>query len=153
MSYAELAENYRIRELLETEAIKRSVPVIGKQEIARMREAIHDMERSHRTDDLPGLTAANRRFHFTLFDTAGMPRMADIIRILWDQSDRYRSVYFSTKSHRRRVNSEHRAIMTAVREQKIDLAVELLRDHREHALQSLQPTLLAAQESNRTVEL
>lgn len=145
MSFGELAENYRIRELLETEAIRRSVPVLGKSEVSRMREAIQDMERCHRSHDLPGLTAANRRFHFTLFDGAGMPRMADMIRVLWEQSDRYRSVYFSTQEHRRRVNAEHRAIMAAVRAHDTDRAVTLLREHREHALASLRITLDTAE--------
>lgn len=144
MSYEELAENYRIRELLETEAIKRAVPVLGKDEVGRMREAVRDMESAHRRHDLPELTAANRRFHFTVFDAAAMPRMADIIRVLWQQSDRYRSVYFSSQEHRRRVNAEHRAIMAAIRAHDTDLAVSLLRDHRESALSSLRRTLDAS---------
>jgi DNA-binding GntR family transcriptional regulator len=147
MSFDELAENYRIRELLETEAISRSVPTLGRHELTRMREAVRDMESAHRTDDLAGLTAANRVFHFTLFDTAGMPRMADIIRVLWQQSDRYRSVYFSTSEHRRRVNAEHRAIMTALRARDTASAVDLLRRHREHALESLRPALSDAHDA------
>jgi DNA-binding GntR family transcriptional regulator len=141
MNFAELAENYRIRELLETEAIQRSVPILGRAEITRMREAVHDMERAHRTEDLSGLTAANRRFHFTLFDSAGMPSMADMIRVLWERSDRYRSVYFSTAEHRRRVNTEHRAIMSAVRTHDTARAVDLLGSHRTHALHALQANL------------
>ena len=150
MSFDELAENYRIRELLETEAIRRSVPTIGMQDIARMREAIRDMERAHRSDDLHSLTVANRRFHFTVFDTARMPRMADMIRILWEQSDRYRSVYFSTAAHRRRVNAEHRVIVAAIRERDTDRAVGLLRSHRENALASLRPTLIPADSGEHT---
>jgi DNA-binding GntR family transcriptional regulator len=152
MSFEELAENYRIRELLETEAIRCSTPTIGKEDLARMREAIRDMERSHRTEDLFELTAANRRFHFTLFDTAGMPRMADMIRVLWERSDRYRSVYFSTPGHRRRVNAEHRQIMAAVRAHDTERAVVLLRGHREHALEALQQTLLPDGVDRRVAE-
>lgn len=142
LSFEELAENYRIRDLLESEAIALAVPALGTQEVTRMREAVRDMERAHRADDLAGLTAANRTFHFTLFDTAGMPRMADIIRILWEQSDRYRSVYFSSVEHRRRVRAEHRAIMAAVARHDTDTAVSLLSTHRNHALESLRPALL-----------
>lgn len=142
MSFPELAENYRIRELLETEAIQHSVPILGKQDIARMREAIRDMERAHRSENVPELTNANRRFHFTVFDAAGMPRMADIIRVLWESSDRYRSLYFSTREHRQRVNTEHRAIMAAVRAHDTAAAVDLLRSHRERALESLRSTLV-----------
>jgi DNA-binding GntR family transcriptional regulator len=140
MSYRELAENYRIRELLETEAISRAVPVLGTADVERMAEAVHDMERAHRAVDVPALTTANRRFHFTLFDAADMPRMADLIRVLWESTDRYRSVYFSTRQHRLRVNSDHRAILAAVREHDTPAAVELLRTHRETALAALRGT-------------
>ena len=72
------------------------------------------MERAHRSDDLAAMTAANRRFHFTVFDAAEMPRMTGMIRVLWESTDRYRSVYYASAQHRRRVNAEHRAIMNAV---------------------------------------
>jgi len=72
------------------------------------------MEQAHRSDDLATMTAANRRFHFTVFDAADMPRMTDMIRVLWESTDRYRSVYYASAQHRRRVNAEHKAIMTAV---------------------------------------
>lgn len=149
MSYRELAENYRIRELLETEAITRSVPIIGEEDMTRMDEAIHDMERAHRGVDVPALTGANRRFHFTLFDAADMPRMADMIRVLWESTERYRSVYFSTRQHRLRVNAEHHEIMAAVREHDADTAVRLLRAHRETALRALRDTFDSPGSSRR----
>ncbi len=150
MSFRELAENYRIRELLETEAIGRSVPVIGTEDQERMAEAIQDMERAHRAVDVPALTTANRRFHFTLFDAAEMPRMADMIRVLWEATDRYRSVYFSTRQHRLRVNAEHRAILAAVKGHDAQTATELLRTHRETALNALRGTFERPGPTRRT---
>jgi DNA-binding GntR family transcriptional regulator len=147
LSFEELAENYRIRELLETEAIRRSVPRLARADVDRMREAIRDMEAAHRRTDLAELTAANRRFHFTLFEAAGMPRMADIIRVLWESTDRYRSLYFAGPQHRRRVNQEHRAILSAIRAHDTETAVQLLRTHREHALTALQFALDGQSES------
>jgi DNA-binding GntR family transcriptional regulator len=141
MSFSDLAENYRIRDLLESEAVQRSVPILGKADVGRMRDAIRDMDDAHRNDDIPTLTLANRRFHFTLFDASEMPRMTDMIRVLWESSDRYRSLYFATHQHRRRVNDEHRAILAAVRAHDTHSAVALLNTHRENALQSLRSTL------------
>jgi DNA-binding GntR family transcriptional regulator len=141
LSVPELVENYRIRDLLETEAVERSVPMLGEPDLARMHDAIRDMERAHRAGDIVALTAANRRFHFTLFDAAGMPRMAELIRMLWESTDRYRSVYFATARHRRRVNAEHRSIMDAVSRHDAKTAVRLLREHRDHALDALRGSL------------
>lgn len=141
MNYDELAETYRIRELLETEAIRRSVPVLGKEDVTRMREAIAVMERSTRTADVRAITEANRVFHFTVFDGAAMPRMADMIRVLWAATDRYRSMYFSTAAYRRRVNAEHRGILTAVRSGDAELAAQRSHEHRIHSLDALARTL------------
>jgi DNA-binding GntR family transcriptional regulator len=137
LSAEELVETYAIRDLLETEATMRSVGSLGKDDIARMRSAVKEMEQAHRGDDLATMTAANRRFHFTVFDAAEMPRMTDMIRVLWESTDRYRSVYYASAQHRRRVNAEHRAIMTAVADGNAERAAVLLREHRHHALDAL----------------
>ncbi len=72
------------------------MPTLGKEDMARMREAIEDIELAHRRDDLSTISEASRRFHFTLFDAAEMPRMAEMIRVIWESTDRYRSLYFSS---------------------------------------------------------
>ena len=137
LSADELVETYTIRDLLETEATMRSVGSLSKDDLARMRAAIKEMEQAHRSDDLAAMTAANRRFHFTVFDAAEMPRMTEMIRVLWESTDRYRSVYYASAAHRRRVNTEHRAIMSAVAAGDADQAATLLREHRHHALDAL----------------
>jgi DNA-binding GntR family transcriptional regulator len=137
LSQAELREAYRIRDLLETEATVRAVGSLTRDDLARMRGAVRDMERAHRSADVAAMTAANRRFHFTVFDAAAMPRMADMIRVLWDGTDRYRSLYFATARHRNRARTEHAAIMSAVASGDAEAAVELSRRHREHALEAL----------------
>jgi len=150
LSAAELEETYVIRDLLESEAISRAVGSLGRDDLARMRHAMRDMEQAHRSDDVAALTAANRRFHFTLFDGAGMARMSDLIRVLWEGTDRYRSVYFATAAHRRRVNTEHRAIMAAVARGDTAAVIDLSRAHRAHALTALVDSLSAERPSEST---
>jgi DNA-binding GntR family transcriptional regulator len=137
LSTAELVETYRIRDLLETQAITRAVPALGPDDIERMRTAVKDMAAADRAEDLMALTEANRRFHFTVFDAAAMPRMAQLIRVLWESTDRYRFVYFSGAQHRRRVDAEHKAIMKAIVAGRVDDAVRLHREHRDHALEAV----------------
>jgi DNA-binding GntR family transcriptional regulator len=150
LSAAELVETYAIRDLLETEATRRAVGALDEDDISRMKSAIREMERAHRSDDLAVMTAANKRFHFTVFDAAGMPRMAEMIRVLWDSTDRYRSVYYASSEHRRRVNAEHRAIMTAVANGDAETAATLLREHRHHALDALSRSLRSDDDSVST---
>ena len=137
LSRAELRETYQIRDLLETEAITRAVGSLTRDDLARMRAAVRDMDRADRTSDVAALTAANRRFHFTVFDAASMPRMADMIRMLWDGTDHYRSRYFATPAHRDRVRAEHAEIIRAVARGDAGTAAELSRQHRNRALEAL----------------
>lgn len=137
LSRAELRETYRIRDLLETEAITRAAGSLTRDDLARMRTAARDMDRAGRVSDVAALTAANRRFHFTVFDAAAMPRMADMIRMLWDGTDHYRSRYFATPAHRGRVRAEHAEIMRAAARGDANAVAELSRQHRDHALEAL----------------
>ena len=117
--------------------ITRAVGTLTRDDLARMRGAIRDMDRAHGSADVAALTAANRRFHFTVFEAAAMPRLAGMIRMLWDGTDHYRSRYFAATAHRDRVHAEHAQIMQAVAHGDADAAAELSRQHREHALEAL----------------
>jgi DNA-binding GntR family transcriptional regulator len=137
----ELTEAYRIRELLEDEAVTRGVPLLVDEDISRMKEAIEDIDRHSRANDIMSVNAANRRFHFTLFDAAEMPRLTNFIRILWEMTEPYRSLYIADAAHRRRVNDEHRAVFAAVCARDVAKVIQLLHEHRDNAMDSVKLTL------------
>ena len=69
LSISDLSEVYRLRQLLEAEAIRAAVPALRDDDVTTLEAlalAVQD------ADDLEDLTAANRRFHFALFEAAGM---------------------------------------------------------------------------------
>jgi DNA-binding GntR family transcriptional regulator len=133
----ELVEAYRIRELLESEAVAIAVPLLGEEEFTRLDEAIVDIERFSKVGDIVSVSAANRLFHFTFFETAALPRLVNFIRILWEPTDPYRSLYFADPAHRRLINKEHRAIVAAAKAGDVERTLGILRAHRQHALDSL----------------
>jgi DNA-binding GntR family transcriptional regulator len=116
-------------------------------EVAELDDALAACEAAGREGDgfsVVAMTAANRRFHFGLFAPAKMPRLERQIRILWDATDVYRSVYYAQAANRTAVEREHRAILAAVRAGDAEQAVALLDEHRTHAVEHLRG-LLAAQ--------
>lgn len=137
----DLMEIYRIREILEAEAIRRSLPLLGQEEYERMHEAIEEMERASVEGNIIELTAANRRFHFTMFEASGMPRLQHLILMQWDSSDPYRSVYFFKEAHRVTVNREHREIMALVEAGAVDELLVVLQAHRDNAIAGLSEVL------------
>jgi len=141
LDVAALREVYRIRDLLETEAARVAVPLLTPADVDRLEDACADVDRAAATGDLVAMTEANRRFHFTLIEAANMPRLARLIRILWDATDAYRSLYYSEPGHRSHVHDEHVAVMQAVRRGDADSVIELLGQHRERAVAAVAEVL------------
>jgi DNA-binding GntR family transcriptional regulator len=128
----ELRECYRIRELLEAEAVRIAVPRLST--VDHLEQALSDVEGAR---DVRSIAAANRRFHFGLYESCGMPRLVELIRTLWDATDAYRSRYFADPANLHAINTEHRAVLEAVRDKDVERAVALLDEHRSHALRTL----------------
>lgn len=141
LSSADLAEVYRIRELLEDEAIATALPLLGDADVDALESALVAIEEAAAQGDIPGMTRANREFHFLLIDRAGMPRLSRLIRQLWDATDAYRSVYFAEPANREQVEHEHRMIAAAARERDIPRTIALLHAHRDHAVRRVSVVL------------
>jgi len=134
LSLSDLLEVYRIRQLLEGEAVRVGLPLMTDAQVDAFSAAVDACEAAGRADDLVAMTDANRSLHFLLVAAASMPRLERQIRILWDATDVYRSVYYAAPANRTVVEAEHRAILGAVRAREAERVVTLLDEHRDHAV-------------------
>ena len=134
LDVADLREVYRLRELLETEAVRAAVPMLTDAEVAEIATVAAEVDHAAAAGDLLAMAAANRRFHFRLIEAAQMPRLARLVRILWDATDAYRSLYYASIDHRRTVQAEHEAVLAALRDRDVEWAVRVLTEHRDHAV-------------------
>jgi DNA-binding GntR family transcriptional regulator len=141
LSLSDLIEVYRIREILEAEAVTLAVPQMTAQDIDRLEEAERDVRAAAEVADVITMTAANRRLHFTLIDACALPRLIWLIRLLWDATEVYRSVYYNGEHSRELVNAEHLELIAAVKAGDASAAVLVLTKHREHAVAALRPLL------------
>ena len=141
LSVSDLVEVYRLRELLEAEAIRVAVPRLDSVRIDALRASAREVDAAGRVGDLALMTTTNREFHFLLFDAAGMPRLTRTLRQLWDATDVYRSVYFSGAANRTRVKHEHADLLAAVALGDVELAVTVQADHRKHSVASVTAAL------------
>lgn len=141
LSLADLLEVYRLRELLESEAVTLAAGQFTETDFARITDAQRDVETAAEEGDLLGMIAANRRFHFCLLEPARMPRLLRMVRTLWDATDAYRAVYYNSDDNRTRVREEHQKIMLAARERDATELVTQLTAHRQHAVDALRDTI------------
>ncbi len=133
----DLREVYRIRQLLETEAARISVPTFTDADVKALSEAARDVDLAGDDEDYVAMSEANRRFHFLLVEGAGMDRLTHLSRILWDATDVYRSFYFTDVSNRYRVRAEHAGIVQAAAAHDLERVIRLLDEHRQHAIDEI----------------
>ncbi|MFJ8659896.1 GntR family transcriptional regulator [Streptomyces sp. NPDC093795] len=141
LSLDDLEEIYRIRELLETEAVRMAVRWMPDGTVATLERIQREVERAADEGDVPGMAAANRLFHFTLIEASGMPRLVRLIATLWDSTDAYRSLYYTEGPHRKQAVREHRAVISALRHGDEEATVRWLDEHRAHAVAALREVL------------
>ena len=102
--------------------------------VAAIEAAARAVDDAGRRGDLAEMTAANREFHFLLFDAAGLPRLSRTLRQLWDATDVYRSVYFAGPGNRTRVRHDHAELVDALRARDVRRAVAVQKAHRDHSV-------------------
>ncbi|MER7952534.1 GntR family transcriptional regulator [Streptomyces sp. NPDC096079] len=146
LSLADLEEIYRIRELLETEAVRAAVRRLPEDTVDTLERIQREVERAAEAADVAAMAVANRLFHFTLIEASGMPRLVRLVTTLWDSTDAYRSLYYTDSPHREQAVREHRAVISALRELDAEAAVRLLDEHRAHAVAALRSVLEAPEQ-------
>ncbi len=136
----DLKEIHQVRELLEAEAVRHALPQLREDDIQRMRDAVREMASIQ--EDVVRLKAANRLFHFTLFEAAQMPHLNRMISWLWDSCEPYCSLYFMLPENQKRVDEEHHRIIDAVIAGDVQRTIKELNMHRGHALAALEQGLI-----------
>jgi DNA-binding GntR family transcriptional regulator len=144
LSVADLLEVYRLRAILEAEAIRHAVPTLGDDDVAALAELVEEVDDAADRADVIAMTSANRRFHFALFDAAGLPRLSRLLRQLWEATDAYRALYYQSDANRTRVAGEHASMLAALRGRDAEALVRLHDRHRDNSVGAVRSILEAA---------
>ena len=136
-SMRELSEIYRMRQLLESEMLRKVAPETGQTLINRLETLMEEMQSLSEAEDLLRFTEANREFHMSIFEAANMPQFMRVVKLLWQVSDSYRSLFFNDPASRSRVQKEHRRIVEACKSGDGEEAVAAMNEHRSNAMADL----------------
>lgn len=137
LSVADLVEVYRIRSLLEEEALTIGIPLMTNDDLELIEELMHEVKRAASLGDIGAVTAANRRFHFAMYEASNMPRLVRMIRTLWDATDAYRSVYMANTSNLDHMNHEHEEMVSTLRAGDVQKFIALQAAHRENSVSAV----------------
>lgn len=129
LSADELAQIYRMRQLLETDLLS-SVRKPQPEEVAAINEFNERLIRAQQVNDLAGILNANREFHFAIFRLSPLDRIFAEVHRLWTLSEGYRATYLMMPETRSRIVKEHTQIVAAVRKPDHKRLIELSDAHR-----------------------
>ena len=141
LSVEDLLEVYRLRELLEAEAITAAIPALSDDDVDALAQLAGDVDEASDAGDIIAMAEANRRFHFALFDAAGMPRLSKLLRQLWEATDAYRALYYQSDGNRNRVLREHARMVKALRQRDVAGLIALHDAHRANSVTAVRAAL------------
>lgn len=141
LSTDDLREVYQLRALLEDAALRAAVPAMDERDMADIADLAAEIEQASADGDVRAMTEANRRFHFAMYDAAGMPRLSRLLRQLWEATDAYRALYYQGEDNRHRVTDEHAQMVEALGDRDVDRLVALHDDHRAHSVSAVEALL------------
>jgi len=128
---------YDVRSSLEGLAGRRCAENATPASIAKLREALHEVERTYTDDTAPGSVklAAKSRFYEALVAGAGNPVLADVLRLMHGRINLLRAAYSNSKRTMQSL-SEIRNIVRAVEDRNGDEARRLCAEHVRNAAEA-----------------
>ncbi len=153
-----IRELYDARDLLEAEVERLAVPRFDGDALKVMQAQVRIQQRAVAERDAVEMIAANRTFHFTMFELCGNAWLVRFVAQLWDALDPYRVL-----SYRRmwlqpadellptEILADHDRILGALESSDGEGALTLMSEHRERSeafLAALTPSAVE-QESDR----
>lgn len=141
LALVDLEEVYRLRRVLETDALRRGVPRATAADLTALRAAAADCREAASRGDVAAQLAANRAFHDHLHGLAGSAPLQRLLDQLWDATEAYRALYYALPGEPAAADRAHRAIVAAVAAGDVPRVVELQDAHRDRALEGLRKAL------------
>lgn len=134
MSEPEIAEVFEVRALLESHAMRLSVPNLTQQSLARASEFCKAFADEV---NVANWSVLNWHFHSSLYADAGRPYLLGLIRGVNDRVERYLRVQLTISGGHSVADVEHREILSACCAGDAEKAAELTERHIWGAYRSL----------------
>ncbi|AOE65337.1 GntR family transcriptional regulator [Pseudomonas corrugata] len=123
-------ETYALRAVLESFALRLSVPLLDADDLAL---AAHYIEQLEAQTDHAEIGKLNRLFHMSLYHKAPNSKLLDLIERELNEEERFLRFHLSSMGLGKLTQDDHRALLQAVSAKDIDSAVTLLEGHLEKA--------------------
>jgi len=103
---------------------------LSDAEMARIEEAVADMEAALERDDRTAWAAADERFHMLLVELSGNARLSALVNTYYEQSHRARMITLFLRPVPTQSNIDHAGVVDAIRRKDAEAARQIHRQHR-----------------------
>jgi len=129
LSLVEITELFELRAEIESDLLRRAVPMMTSEDDARAREILDAYETALEAGEVTRWGELNWQFHSTLYAPSNRQYTLNILSKLHQHADRYLRMQLALTHGETRARNEHRAIASAVRKRDVRKASQLMRDH------------------------
>jgi len=119
-------DTYALRVLLESEALRQSIPLLDASDIASARGYIQQLENETRHAEIGRL---NRLFHMALYSKASNRKLLRLIENELNEEERFLRFHLSSMGLGKLTQDDHNALVDAASDKLVDEAVAVLARH------------------------
>lgn len=125
-------ETYALRILLESQALRLSIPLLTAEDIEQAARHIDDLETER---DFTEIGRLNRLFHMTLYSKAPNRRLLRLVEEGLNEEERFLRFNLEAMNLGELSQEDHRALLRAVGDRDVEGAVRLLEQHLNRAVE------------------
>jgi DNA-binding GntR family transcriptional regulator len=141
-------ETYALRILLESEALRLSIPLLDKADFEEAARHIDDMETEH---DYTEIGRLNRLFHMSLYSKAPNRRLLSLIEEGLNEEERFLRFNLEAMGLGKLSQDDHRALLRAAEDRNIERAVKMLENHLNRGVQVITRYLASPEALNKKI--
>ena len=120
------AETYELRMLLESEALRMSIPLLTESDIPEADALIHALEQEK---DYTEIGRLNRLFHMTLYGKAPNQRLLKLVEHGLNEEERFLRFNLEAMGLGETSQEDHRELLQLVAQKKVGESILTLRNH------------------------
>lgn len=125
-------ETYALRILLESAALRLSIPLLTAEDIEQAAHFIHQLETE---SDYTEIGRLNRLFHLALYHKAPNRRLLKLVEDGLNEEERFLRFNLQAMGLGELSQEDHRALLRAVEQRDVERAVTLLENHLNRAVE------------------
>jgi DNA-binding GntR family transcriptional regulator len=141
------AETYALRILLESEALRMSVPLLETEDLEQAARYIDELETEH---DYSEIGRLNRLFHMSLYSKAPNKRLLKLVEDGLNEEERFLRFNLEAMGLGKLSQEDHRAMLRAAEERDVEGSVKLLIHHLNRGVEVITRYLNSPEAQNKT---